>query len=554
MLDSLRPFPSRSPRGPRCSCDDDTPPLPPLPPHLDAHFATASPSPARPSLALDDPAFPATPTRPRPSLSTAPFAASSFATEESESEAVTLTAAPTSLAERSDGRSQIPSQAPWPERATKRVERGGGTGAASKLRRLVRKDSSPQKDEGDGASSWCLVKAVTGGYSSDQRVVGSTFVQHDLLILKPRLFLYDPPLHLLHLPYLRLPRIELLAGPAVSLTPRPASPTTPKRAERRSWGTSKGEESFVERALEIAVEERARVAGSQRGASAPVMVLRIYDGSSLQQTLQLPAASIQLVAAEAASSADCPLDKTPSTSRFPLPSFPLIHLNFEAGESLSLRPMSTLDLQRLLDILGEEDETSDLLYEGEMKRRKSIVDAAYRSHHDLPSCPPPSTLPPPPSSPVISLLPRPPVSRRRSLNDPPPVPRRPIFQKSATQVVLSRVPSSEDESASLDRAASAETLPSSGSKLATAPSSPALLAPATLTSTSLEGASSSSSGHSSHLPASASSSALVSTPGRPNQRTLAPPLGPPPLPPPRSALRPRSPFSVSNPGQPPRRQ
>lgn len=231
--------------------------------------------------------------------------------------------------------------------------------------------------------------------------------------LKPRLFLYDPPLHLLHLPYLRLPRIELLAGPAVSLTPRPASPTTPKRAERRSWGTSKGEESFVERALEIAVEERARVAGSQRGASAPVMVLRIYDvsnapssprswrfgsltsrraqGSSLQQTLQLPAASIQLVAAEAASSADCPLDKTPSTSRFPLPSFPLIHLNFEAGESLSLRPMSTLDLQRLLDILGEEDETSDLLYEGEMKRRKSsalaLFDPPLRPHaRNSPAC------------------------------------------------------------------------------------------------------------------------------------------------------------------------
>lgn len=217
--------------------------------------------------------------------------------------------------------------------------------------------------------------------------------------LKPRLLLYDSPLHLLHLPYLRLPRIEVLAGPAASLTPRPASPTTPKRAKRRSLGTTKGEESFVERALEIAVEQRALAGGSQSGASAPVMVLRIYDvsnapspprswpfvpltsrraqGSSLQQTFQLPAASIQLVAAEAASSADCSLDKTPSTGHFPLPSLPLIHLELEAGESLSLRPTSTLDLQRLLDLLGEEDETSDLLYEREMERRKSSAIAVF---------------------------------------------------------------------------------------------------------------------------------------------------------------------------------
>jgi len=35
-----------------------------------------------------------------------------------------------------------------------------------------------------------------------------------------------------------------------------------------------------------------------------------------------------------------------------------------------LRPTSRADLDSLLDLLGDEDETSDLLFEGEMERRK----------------------------------------------------------------------------------------------------------------------------------------------------------------------------------------
>ncbi|KPV76749.1 uncharacterized protein RHOBADRAFT_41956 [Rhodotorula graminis WP1] len=495
IASKLLPFPTRSPRTLGFAHDQPPPPVPhfPLRRSYDMISATASSS-RRPSLSFDlSSSSPSSiPSFASATCSTAPFASSSFVDA-----AVDDDDACTPTASRSHERlpevcAQTPSQVLWPEYGTKRVERGGRS-SSSKLLSLGRKGKVAKKEEEFVPHAWCLVNAITGSFTSDQRIVGSTFVDQDLLILKPRLLAFDPPLHLLHLPYLRLSRIELLTTPLADLAVGPSSPTTPKRSKRRSWGSApKGGPLFVERVLEIAVEEVGLEGDGQREeGSAPIMVLRVFERNSLEQSFKLPASHIRLVAVDTSLADYFSGDKSPSSRQRPPLSLPIVALDFDADESIAFRPSTGAELDSLLDLLGDEDETSDLLYEGEMERRKNIIDAAYRSHHNLPlplAAPPSAPLPPPPpSSPVIPLSPTQPISRRRSLHSPTSS-RRTGLAKSTTQLVLSRVPSVDEQPQPPSHehlssaSTSAESLAGGGrvaSGFATAPTSPALRPPST---------------------------------------------------------------------------
>ncbi|BGP37079.1 hypothetical protein JCM10449v2_000983 [Rhodotorula kratochvilovae] len=486
----LRPFPLRSPKAPSFVPDSDIPPVPPLP-YRDELLAdsrsSTPPASSRSSLSLQRPLHPATPPR-------TPFAARQSA-HHSPSQ---LHRAPTpipssSFVEHLDlktptgptvergalglGRPQTPSQALWPDFANRRAEKGVGA-SVSKLKKVGRKaKASRQEEEKEEApvwSSWCLVKAVTGGFSSDHRIVGSAFVDQNLLILKPRLLDYDPPLHLLHLPYLRLPSVEVLA-PIVATTPLS---TTPRRSKRRSWGASGGrdEVELVERALEVGVDDGTRADGAVWEGMAPIMVLRVFDSGALEQVFPLPATSIEHSSPEPRSPTSATFDKTPRQS--PTPRIPLIRLGFDGGDGLTFRPKTLEDLQRILDLLDDENDMSDMLFEGEMELRKNIIDTAYRAHHDLP--PPSRPISPlaPPPTPVVPLSPAYPVSRRRSLNSPAP-PKMPALIKSATQTTLERVSSSSEEDP-LERDVARETekrgevrVRPPDTDFVTAPSSPA---------------------------------------------------------------------------------
>ncbi|GAA5850792.1 hypothetical protein JCM9279_003924 [Rhodotorula babjevae] len=533
MANKLSPFPSRSPRTLRFTPSSVAPPVPSFPTRqVYDTVGPPAPSSSRPSLSLDLTSTFSTSTASVAASgirSTAPFASSSFVEADDEDDLCTPTAE-RSQEDLPEVNAQTPSQALWPEYGTKRVERGGRS-TSSKLLSLGRRFKADKKHEQLESSSWCLVKAITGSYTSDQRIVGSTFVDQDLLILKPRLLSFDPPLHLLHLPYLHLSRVELLTTPLADLALDPSSPTTPKRSKRRSWGSApRNDPLFVDRVLEISVED-AEPDGGEQGAAerAPVMLLRIFEYSNLKQTYDLPASRNRLVLLGPSSPTDSFLDMTPSAGQHPSTSLPIISLELEGDSSVAFRPTSRADLDSLLDLLGDEDETSDLLYEGEMERRKNIVDAAYRSRHCLPLAlplarPPSAPLPPPPpSSPIIPLSPSQPISRRRSLNSPPSS-RRAGLAESTTQLVLSRVPS-DDEPASAhpqqqhssSGSTSAESLNGAGANgFATAPTSPA------------------------HGPPSTGRSRSTGEPAGGPASSLAPPV-----PPARSPLRPRSPLSTS---------
>ncbi|GAA5892210.1 hypothetical protein JCM8208_001480 [Rhodotorula glutinis] len=468
MANKLCPFPTRSPRSLRFAHDSARrPPVPSFPPRHDYDTLGSAPSSSsRPSLSLDLPSSSSSsiPSLASASRPTAPFASSSFVDDDD----VCTPTASRSHERLPEVNPQTPSHVLWPEYGTKRVERGRRS-HSSKLLSLGRKGKAAKKGEELEPDGWCLVKAVTGSFTSDQRIVGSTFVEQDLLILKPRLLAFDPPLHLLHLPYLRLSRIELLTSPVADLAVDPSSPTTPKRSKRRSWGSApKSEPLFVDR------------------------------GETLQQSHPLPASNIRLVIVEPSLADYFPDDKTPSSRQRPSLSLPIIALDFDDGDHVAFRPTSRVDLDSLLDLLGDEDEESELLCEGEMERRKNT---------------------PPPSSPIIPLSPSQPISRRRSLNSPPSS-RRAHLAKSTTQLVLSRVPSVDEQlhpaHHSSSSGTSAESLVggSGASGVATAPTSPALRPPS----------------------AAHSGATGPLTSGRAS--TLVPPV-----PPPRSALRPRSSMS-----------
>ncbi|GJN87746.1 hypothetical protein Rhopal_000701-T1 [Rhodotorula paludigena] len=288
--------------------------------------------------------------------------------------------------------------------------------------------SEHDKKEPGRWSGWCLVSAIKGGFGSDREIVGTH-------LLKPRILDYDPPLHLLHLPFLRIERVEVLVRLQDDLSfgepERSPAPSTLKK--RASLVGPKPQVELCEQMLEICVEGVSGWSGwNDDEVEGPIMVLRLHQDGQLVQVHCLPACSIRLDSPEPASPVLSPC--TP-TARKPVPApsarsvVPLIHLDFDDGESLVFRPSSLDDYERVMRLVDNEDAMSEAAFEAEMKRRKNIIDTAYRAWH-APFYPVPlasaSTRPPDASAapahvlPLSPLLSNMPIERRRSLNLPPP--------------------------------------------------------------------------------------------------------------------------------------
>ncbi|GAA6040105.1 hypothetical protein JCM8097_002030 [Rhodosporidiobolus ruineniae] len=297
-------------------------------------------------------------------------------------------------------------------------------------RRISRKREEMAVEEERKAvkeEDWCLVNAVLGCRALDHHIVGAKFVDQDLLLLKPRLLDYDPPLERLHLPFIRFPCTILasslktasidLARPSPAAGLAPPSPPSSRRPSIGRSGSTRFEERekdkpFVERVVEVGVDDGTWE--TAMGDAVPpeqglTMVVRVYKAGRLQQIYPLPADTVQLHApgsvpstsvsgSTSATPVGAPSSAAPArstvASNFKPGSVPLVQLDFgQFGEHLSLQPHHVKDFERLLVLVGEDDDASDEVYCAELEWRKAIIDRAFASRHKMP-LPPLPTLPP----------------------------------------------------------------------------------------------------------------------------------------------------------------
>ncbi|GAA5975796.1 hypothetical protein JCM5350_000733 [Sporobolomyces pararoseus] len=269
-------------------------------------------------------------------------------------------------------------------------------------------------------SFWALVNAVTGGVVADHAIVGTKFVENDLLTLKPAHLLYDPPLHLYHLPYLNFASVSVLPASLSTCRTSFEFSAGPKgHSRRRSFGGRYSKEELVERRIEVSVDDGlyAAAQGDREMTPGTTMVIKV---NQLEAIYPLPPNSIQLVNSSTSLSTPPPLPSSSSTASLanlilpsnsanlrqsigPLPpssrkrvkSLPLIQLSWEEGESLALRAKDKEDHERLMKILGEPDERDEEKDAREAQIRKDLIDLAFASRHNLLNSPTPSSRPTP---------------------------------------------------------------------------------------------------------------------------------------------------------------
>ncbi|GAA5927976.1 hypothetical protein JCM10213_000940 [Rhodosporidiobolus nylandii] len=265
-------------------------------------------------------------------------------------------------------------------------------GAEGKLKKrpgrgMVRRQREADDDDGQ----WCLVSAVMGSITSDHTICGLRFVEGDLLILKPRVVDYDPPLHLSHLPFLRIP-VSALSTSLTTARVDLSRGFLASSKRRRSLGKGGGKDELVERLVEVGVDDGvwAVASGVQRD-QGPRMVLRVYKDAALEQIYALPASRLSLYTSSSSRSpsSSTPPQRSPAQSagqgRSPAGKqrSPAVHLQFEGEEHLMLKPRKLDDFDRLMELMGDEDEGSARWCEEEMAKRKSVIDRAYASRHGL---------------------------------------------------------------------------------------------------------------------------------------------------------------------------
>ncbi|GAA5894629.1 uncharacterized protein JCM6883_002161 [Sporobolomyces salmoneus] len=317
------------------------------------------------------------------------------------------------------------------ERSKSLSEKNRDTSSSTVMARTRRNHETELKEQ-KNLMGWVLVNAVTGGTIPDHAIIGSKFVENDILTLKPSHVLYDPPLHLYHLPYLSFPSVSVL--PASLSTCRTSfdfsNGSGKGHSRRRSFGGRYAKEELVERRIVIEVDDGvfAGAQGDRELTPGTTMVLKVIKVNQLEAIYSLPPQSLQLVSSSSSSSstshshstpppmpsssstaslANLILPSGPSTSNLrqsigPSPSstsihtkqrgkpsttmtrsLPMIQLSWEDGESLALRAKSKVDHERLMRILGEPQEGDEERDQEENQRRKDLIDLAFATRHHL---------------------------------------------------------------------------------------------------------------------------------------------------------------------------
>ncbi|GAA6011391.1 hypothetical protein JCM11491_002768 [Sporobolomyces phaffii] len=300
------------------------------------------------------------------------------------------------------------------ERSKSLSEKGSTEGSPVRNRRgLAASTANDDEVNERKLTSWVLVNAITGGTIPDHAIVGSKFVDNDLLTLKPCHLLYEPPLHLYHLPFLQCASASVLSATLSTCRTTFEFSASKGHARRRSFGGGKyGKGDFVERRIEISVDDGVYAAteGDYDMTPGTTMVLKVIKGTQLEAIYPLPAASVQLVASSTtstslsfppplptssstASLANLVLPSGPSNLRqslSPVPlsrkkvrSIPLIQLEWDEGESLALRAHDKEEHDRLMNLLGEPQAGDEKKDEAEGQTRKDLIDLAYASRHNL---------------------------------------------------------------------------------------------------------------------------------------------------------------------------
>ncbi|GAA6025961.1 hypothetical protein JCM10207_000122, partial [Rhodosporidiobolus poonsookiae] len=231
----------------------------------------------------------------------------------------------------------------------------GGTGSASmplvtslaRSRSLADKGrpahNSPRNSlngPGSTVDGWCLVNAVMGNAASDHHIVGAKFVDNDLILLKPRLLDYDPPLHHMHLPFLRFPASILQPSSNPSSFGAPPTPSVESsKLRRKSLGNERAKEGWTSRVVEIGVDDGMWAALSGEEGAAVRMVLRVYE------LFPLPGVSLKLdrpsppTHHSSSSATATPGGSSSGRSREPTPTSAggaVIKLAFEEGSRVKL--------------------------------------------------------------------------------------------------------------------------------------------------------------------------------------------------------------------------
>ncbi|GAA5861889.1 hypothetical protein JCM1840_006865 [Sporobolomyces johnsonii] len=295
---------------------------------------------------------------------------------------------------------------------------GAGAGGAGQAGLSLAERRKRDRNE-KVAAGWHL-----GCSTGDHAIVGAKFVDLDVLTLKPRQLCFDPPLHLYHLPYVHFPRLDILASSLSSAHVKLNQ--SEGHGRRKSLGGKSAKSEMVERRVEITFDDGtyAALSAAKDKQVGSLMVLKVIKVNTLESILPLPASALQLHAATSGtipslprSSSTTSLASLSATTSIPASTsstrlhqaysrgrdVPLVHLTWRSGEYLICRARSAEDHERLLGLIGVEDEESceGERDEEEMEWRKDVLDLAYASRHGLVT-PSDTRLPPPPARPPPS--------------------------------------------------------------------------------------------------------------------------------------------------------